>query len=109
MQIKNKFQIAKALFNNTPSFGGNVLPTLLTPEKTVELFEFLLARKDIIIIDSEDVPLNERLMLIPGDYCTYLHTCPSKDRYVGVAEDDCKIDGDFPGKWGEDGSGEGGN
>ena len=56
MQIKNKFQIAKALFNNTPSFGGNVLPTLLTPEKTVELFEFLLARKDIIIIDSEDVP-----------------------------------------------------
>ena len=105
MQIKNKFQIAKALFNNTPSFGGNVLPTLLTPEKTVELFEFLLARKDIIIIDSEDVPLNERLMLIPGDYCTYLHTCPSKDRYVGVAEDDCKIDGNFPGRWGKDGSG----
>lgn len=90
-------------FNSAASFATQL------PEDSTTLFDFLTARRDILICDSEDLLPAERLILIPGDYCVYVHTCPSGKRYVGVTVDDREIDGEFPGRWGKDGSGYTGN
>ena len=76
-----------------------------TADDNRNLLHYLKWSGDLIELEIEGESEADRLALIPGEYCTYMHIAPDGKIYIGETKDDHKIDGEFPSRWGKNGSG----